>query len=54
MLLTKFATMKDLESYLVHPVHLEVSKYISTVLETGPRCVMKLKKNKIKDRFVKL
>lgn len=35
MLITKFATMKDLDSYLIHPLHLEVSKYISTVLESG-------------------
>jgi Stress responsive A/B Barrel Domain len=44
MLLTKFATMKDLESYLVHPVHLEVSKYISTVLETVASLCYEIKK----------
>ena len=44
MLLTKFATMKDLESYLVHPVHVEVSKYISTVLETGASLCYEIKK----------
>jgi hypothetical protein len=35
ILITKFASMEDLEAYLVHPVHVEVSKYIVGVLETG-------------------
>lgn len=35
MLITKFASMEDLNSYLAHPVHVEVSKYIVGVLETG-------------------
>lgn len=35
MLITKFETMKDLDSYLIHPMHVEVSRYISTVLESG-------------------
>jgi Stress responsive A/B Barrel Domain len=35
MLITKFETMKDLDSYLIHPLHIEVSRYISTVLESG-------------------
>jgi hypothetical protein len=35
ILITKFASMEDLEAYLVHPVHVEVSKYIAGVLETG-------------------
>jgi hypothetical protein len=35
MLITKFETMKDLDSYLIHPMHFEVSRYISTVLESG-------------------
>jgi hypothetical protein len=35
MLITKFASMQDLEAYLVHPVHVEVSKYIVNVLDTG-------------------
>jgi hypothetical protein len=35
MLITKFETMKDLDSYLIHPLHVEVSRYISTVLESG-------------------
>lgn len=35
MLITKFETMKDLDSYLIHPLHVDVSRYISTVLESG-------------------
>jgi len=35
MLITKFETMKDLDSYLIHPLHVEVSRYISTVLGSG-------------------
>jgi hypothetical protein len=35
ILITKFASMEDLEAYLVHPVHVEVSKYIAGVLEAG-------------------
>lgn len=35
MLITKFDSMDDLEAYLIHPVHVEVSKYIGSVLETG-------------------
>jgi hypothetical protein len=35
ILIAQFASMKDLDAYLVHPVHMEVSKYIASVLETG-------------------
>ncbi|MHB8066099.1 MAG: Dabb family protein, partial [Ruminiclostridium sp.] len=35
MLITKFASMEDMDAYLVHPVHVEVSKYILSVMETG-------------------
>jgi hypothetical protein len=35
ILIATFASMEDLNAYLVHPVHVEVSKYIAGVLETG-------------------
>ncbi|SPF49963.1 Stress responsive alpha-beta barrel domain-containing protein [Candidatus Desulfosporosinus infrequens] len=35
MLITKFDSMEDLDAYLIHPVHVEVAKYIGSVLETG-------------------
>ncbi|MDF2633690.1 MAG: Stress responsive alpha-beta barrel protein [Pelosinus sp.] len=35
ILITRFASLQDLEAYLVHPVHVEVSKYIVDVLDTG-------------------
>lgn len=35
ILITQFASMEELNAYLVHPVHVEVSKYIADVLETG-------------------
>jgi hypothetical protein len=35
ILITKFASVSDLESYLVHPVHIEVAKYIASVLDTS-------------------
>lgn len=31
---TKFASMEDMDSYLVHPAHLEVAKFIGSVLDT--------------------
>jgi len=34
LLITKFDSMEDLNSYLIHPVHLEVGKYIASVLKT--------------------
>ena len=35
LLITRFSSMEDMEAYLVHPVHVEVSKYIAGVLESG-------------------
>ncbi len=35
LLITRFASMEDLEAYLVHPAHLAVSDYIAGVLEAG-------------------
>lgn len=35
LLMTQFSSMEDLEAYLVHPVHQEVSKYIAGVLASG-------------------
>ncbi len=35
ILITQFDSMEDFDSYLIHPVHMEVSKYIISVLETG-------------------
>ncbi len=34
LLITKFATMENLEAYLTHPAHMEVAKYIGSVLDT--------------------
>jgi hypothetical protein len=35
MLITQFNELEDLDKYLNHPVHLEVSKYIKDAMETG-------------------
>ena len=35
ILITEFSSMEDFDAYLIHPVHIEVSKYIVGVLETG-------------------
>lgn len=35
ILITKFASMEDFDAYLAHPVHIDVAKYIASVLETG-------------------
>ncbi|CAG9623497.1 Dabb family protein [Sutcliffiella rhizosphaerae] len=35
LLITHFSSMEDMETYLIHPVHVEVSKYIASVLESG-------------------
>ena len=35
LLITHFSSMEDMEAYLVHPVHVEVSKYVAGVLESG-------------------
>lgn len=34
-LVTKFDSMEDLSAYQVHPVHVEVAKYIGTVRESS-------------------
>ncbi|WP_379129746.1 Dabb family protein [Paenibacillus sp. sgz500958] len=34
LFITKFASMEDLDAYLAHPAHLEVSKFIFSVLDT--------------------
>lgn len=34
ILITKFASLEDMEEYLIHPAHLDVAKWIGTVLET--------------------
>jgi hypothetical protein len=35
MLITQFNELEDLDKYLNHPVHLEVSEYIKSAMETG-------------------
>jgi hypothetical protein len=35
MLITQFNDLEDLDKYLNHPVHLEVSKYIKEAMEAG-------------------
>lgn len=34
ILITKFASLEDLDVYLAHPAHLEVGKFIVSVLDT--------------------
>lgn len=34
VLITKFASLEDMDDYLIHPVHQDVAKWIGTVLET--------------------
>ena len=34
-LITKFDSMDDLQAYQVHPIHLEVAKYITAVRESA-------------------
>ncbi|WP_026888702.1 Dabb family protein [Clostridium beijerinckii] len=34
ILITKFQSLEDMNSYLTHPVHLEVAKFIGSVLDT--------------------
>ncbi|MNI60249.1 Stress responsive A/B Barrel Domain protein [compost metagenome] len=34
ILITKFASLADMEEYLIHPAHQDVSRLIGTVLET--------------------
>lgn len=33
ILITKFESMEDMNTYLTHPTHLEVAKFIGSVLE---------------------
>lgn len=35
LMIATFSSMRDLEAYLVHPIHIEVSKYIASVLENS-------------------
>jgi hypothetical protein len=35
LLITHFNSMEDMDAYLADPVHVEVSKYIASVLESG-------------------
>ncbi|OMF23864.1 stress protein [Paenibacillus sp. FSL H8-0548] len=34
ILITKFASMRDMETYLADPLHLQVAKFIGSVLDT--------------------
>ncbi len=34
ILITKFASLEDLDKYLINPNHLEVAKFIGSVLDT--------------------
>jgi Stress responsive A/B Barrel Domain. len=34
ILITKFASLEDMDEYLIHPEHQDVAKLIGTVLET--------------------
>jgi hypothetical protein len=34
-LIVQFASMEDFDAYLVHPAHVEVAKYIASVLESA-------------------
>ena len=35
VLIAQFASMEDFDAYLVHPAHVEVAKYIASVLESA-------------------
>ena len=35
LLVTRFSSMDDMKTYLAHPVHVEVSKYIAGVVEAS-------------------
>lgn len=35
LLITHFSSMEDMEAYLNHPIHVEVSKYIAGVLASS-------------------
>lgn len=34
LLITKFASMEDLDAYIIHPAHIEAAKYIGSVMDT--------------------
>ncbi|MEK4003602.1 Dabb family protein [Paenibacillus sp. FSL H3-0333] len=34
ILITKFASLEDMDEYLIHPAHQEVARWMGTVLET--------------------
>ena len=34
LVIAKYDSMKDFDAYIVHPVHVEVSKYIGTVVDS--------------------
>lgn len=34
LLITKFSSLDDMNAYLTHPVHIELSKYIQSVMAT--------------------
>ena len=42
ILITKFASLEDLDKYLVHPKHLEVAEFIGSVLDTQASVCYKL------------
>lgn len=35
LLIARYASIEDFEAYLVHPIHVEVGKYIASVLESS-------------------
>ncbi|GHV17388.1 hypothetical protein FACS189493_4910 [Spirochaetia bacterium] len=35
MLITQYNSLEDLDTYLKHPVHVEVAKYIQEAMDTG-------------------
>jgi hypothetical protein len=42
ILITKFVSLEDLDKYLAHPKHLEVAKFIGSVLDTQASVCYKL------------
>ena len=43
MLITKFKSMEDMETYLAHPVHLEAAQYIVSVLDAQASVCFEIK-----------
>ncbi|MFE4711178.1 MULTISPECIES: Dabb family protein [unclassified Paenibacillus] len=35
MFVTQYDSMSDLDAYMVHPLHMEVTQYIGSVIDTG-------------------